>query len=83
VATTPGQAGLTRYVTEPWAGLSPWKDEQLDPNYGELLPVELLTHLDKTGKMRSIQMGSASGKGLNPPIKPEVKARLDREAAEK
>jgi hypothetical protein len=82
VATTPGQSGLSRYVTEPWAGLSPWKDEQLDPNYGELLPDELLIPISETVDFNAYQSRLSAGANQWP-IKPEVKARLEREAAEK
>ncbi len=78
---TNGEAGEERYVTEPWAGLSPWKDNELDPKYGELLPNEFSVPMDRTIDVRFFQ--DLSSRASRPDIAPEVKARLDREAAEK
>lgn len=78
---TNGEAGEERYVTEPWAGLSPWKDDEMDPNYGELLPNEFSVPMDRTIDVRFFQ--DLSSRASRPDIAPEVKARLDREAAEK
>jgi hypothetical protein len=78
---TNGEGGQERFVTEPWAGLCPWADEQLDPFYGELLPDELTVPVQQTWPHpRGFPY---LGTGPNPPILPEVKARLDREAAKK
>jgi len=76
-------------VNEAWAGFSPWRDEQIDPDYGDRRVNELWTPHDRAiyqqGAFLSLRR-NGEGK-LYTPVNKEsearYEARLAREAAEK